>query len=486
MWPALGVRVAALAIPSMSCFGAADYRCSSDAECTWDDRSGVCEATQYCSYSDPECPTGRRYSDQAGALADRCVAAPPEDTDEGSSSEAASSTSEADTSSGSASESGATTSVPQPVCGDGRPEGDERCDDGNEVDGDGCNVDCVPSGVPRWDPEAIVFSGAPGADLYLEDVDLRPDESIIAVGREQRTDLDALFVLLTGDGQLMWSRQYDRDVDDRAAAVSAGVGSEIFVVGRSQSTTSQGWIAVIEPATGDVELSEWTVRPFASSVAYMHPSVLVVGGYGDGTLGARQFDEMMLPLAIAESAGTGNIAAVVADGVRDIAWASGTSAGRARVMRLVPGDPEPLVTLLEGPDGSGAQGLAYADGMLVLAGYLDFGMRDGWLQSVAVTGEPGWSWSSRDPSEDEVEDVAIAPTGHVLAAGFTTEFGQDATVWKLGPDGELLWTWVPEDLWGNDDIARGIAVRPDGDLVVVGERTADDGARDGWVIRLTP
>ena len=37
-----------------------------------------------------------------------------------------------------------------PACGDGQLGADEVCDDGNPVDGDGCNVDCQPSGRLLW------------------------------------------------------------------------------------------------------------------------------------------------------------------------------------------------------------------------------------------------------------------------------------------------------------------------------------------------
>ena len=36
-------------------------------------------------------------------------------------------------------------------CGDGIVDDGEECDDGNRVDSDGCNVDCVPSGSVRWE-----------------------------------------------------------------------------------------------------------------------------------------------------------------------------------------------------------------------------------------------------------------------------------------------------------------------------------------------
>jgi cysteine-rich repeat protein len=34
---------------------------------------------------------------------------------------------------------------PEPVCGDGELAGDEQCDDGNALDGDGCQADCTLS-----------------------------------------------------------------------------------------------------------------------------------------------------------------------------------------------------------------------------------------------------------------------------------------------------------------------------------------------------
>ena len=74
----------------------------------------------------------------------------------------------------------------------------------------------------------------------------------------------------------------------------------------------------------------------------------------------------------------------------------------------------------------------------------------------------------------------------VIACGFTTALAQDARVWKLSPEGELRWTWTWAEPWPNDDVARAVAVRGDGDIVVVGGRTADDGATDAWIVRLAP
>ena len=36
------------------------------------------------------------------------------------------------------------------VCGDGVVDPGEACDDGNNVNGDGCNQDCALPGQPQW------------------------------------------------------------------------------------------------------------------------------------------------------------------------------------------------------------------------------------------------------------------------------------------------------------------------------------------------
>ncbi len=53
------------------------FGCESDDQCQVDSAAGVCETNGYCSFADPECPSGRRYSDLAGGgLAGLCVNAP--------------------------------------------------------------------------------------------------------------------------------------------------------------------------------------------------------------------------------------------------------------------------------------------------------------------------------------------------------------------------------------------------------------------------
>ena len=47
-----------------------------------------------------------------------------------------------------------TTGMSAPVCGDGVQEGEEECDDGNAIEGDGCLSNCTREQVPRWRADA--------------------------------------------------------------------------------------------------------------------------------------------------------------------------------------------------------------------------------------------------------------------------------------------------------------------------------------------
>lgn len=57
------------------CGPAKTFTCTEDAECRDGDRLGTCEPDHYCSFPDPECPSGRRYGARASSeLANECVA----------------------------------------------------------------------------------------------------------------------------------------------------------------------------------------------------------------------------------------------------------------------------------------------------------------------------------------------------------------------------------------------------------------------------
>ena len=72
--------VIAVAGVALGCANRNSYICASSDQCVLGGQHGVCEPSSYCSFTDPSCPSGRKYEPNAGAgLAGTCVMvdAPP-------------------------------------------------------------------------------------------------------------------------------------------------------------------------------------------------------------------------------------------------------------------------------------------------------------------------------------------------------------------------------------------------------------------------
>lgn len=88
----------------------------------------------------------------------------------------------------------------------------------------------------------------------------------------------------------------------------------------------------------------------------------------------------------------------------------------------------------------------------------------------------------------DVAGIAVSEAGDVFVA--TTEDAADGgraivTRRLSGTDGQTVWTEVFEgDLPGGDDVATGLSLSPDGDVVVAGHVRIADGDNDIWVRKL--
>jgi hypothetical protein len=60
------------AIGLAGCLRAADYRCTSAADCGM---QGTCQPGGHCSFADPSCASGQRFGELSGAAAGQCVGA---------------------------------------------------------------------------------------------------------------------------------------------------------------------------------------------------------------------------------------------------------------------------------------------------------------------------------------------------------------------------------------------------------------------------
>jgi Lectin C-type domain len=64
------LHTALICLLASSCLRSTEYRCEGDTSCGG---GGTCESTGFCSFSDPDCSSGRRYNASAGSLAGTCT-----------------------------------------------------------------------------------------------------------------------------------------------------------------------------------------------------------------------------------------------------------------------------------------------------------------------------------------------------------------------------------------------------------------------------
>lgn len=88
------------------------------------------------------------------------------------------------------------------------------------------------------------------------------------------------------------------------------------------------------------------------------------------------------------------------------------------------------------------------------------------------TGVPLWTNYYSGPSSDGVASLAVDACGNVVAAGFESVSGQlDWRVHKYGASGNLLWSLSYAGTNNTDDEAAGVALTPNGHVLVAGYET---------------
>jgi uncharacterized delta-60 repeat protein len=85
-----------------------------------------------------------------------------------------------------------------------------------------------------------------------------------------------------------------------------------------------------------------------------------------------------------------------------------------------------------------------------------------------------YRWNHTGSSDDVARAVAIGPDGNIYAAGYTVNPAPyyDVVVLSLTPDGQLRWDRVHQSQFGGEDSASAIAVDGDGNIYTAG--TGDD------------
>ncbi|MBC8073388.1 MAG: hypothetical protein IAG13_34025, partial [Deltaproteobacteria bacterium] len=92
----------------------------------------------------------------------------------------AGSTSSSDAETSASADSGSDTTTGE-GCGNGVVDGPELCDDGDGIDGNGCNNDCAPSGRELW---TVTYDGVEHLSDRPSGLAVASDDSVLVVGYE--------------------------------------------------------------------------------------------------------------------------------------------------------------------------------------------------------------------------------------------------------------------------------------------------------------
>ncbi len=161
-------------------------------------------------------------------------------------------------------ESSSTTDPLMPVCGDAHVDPGEMCDDGNLVDGDGCDIGCVPSDPGQW-------SYVGGPLTMLRALALAEDGSVLAVGQYGNPFAFeanvSILRALDADGELVAENDAIVPGDSYAVDVARDVGGRFWVFG---GRVTNAWVYRIDGRETDQinygETDAWNAGQFAEDL----------------------------------------------------------------------------------------------------------------------------------------------------------------------------------------------------------------------------
>jgi cysteine-rich repeat protein len=481
-------RPAAFAVIAIAaCLRAPGYQCEDDTQCTRQ-ADGVCVADA-CAYPDDACDgTALRWDEHGPSeLAGSCV--------------------DGDATSGGSGDEG----PPVSQCGNGEVDALEDCDDGNRDAGDACHPQCVVPGTVLW---TVTYD----AEAHSEDkgfgVAIDPaSQSFYVAGFATVSMLDGQDTLLQKrwieDGSLQWSRTQggearlddtgenvaiDRDGNPILVGTLFGetTGGDVFVRGfdagggtrwtymhdeqgdydiaNGVAVTSTNTIVVVgNIAIGD-DRDVWMTRLDASGAVIGTPIVRGHLGTWDEALDAdADADGWLVTGRLTDDSDQATVWTARYDRDGELLWEDLATA------ELVGNEARGVGMGLDRMGGSATGGVLGND--IFVRRYDAFGAIG---TTITVAG----------PAEmhDEAADVAFAPDGSYVVAGFidfaTDGFATaDSWIRKYAPDGTEEWTDTYDGPAHEIDKALAIAVTEDYSAIVVGYETVPGQARDVWMRR---
>ncbi|MEZ4452191.1 MAG: DUF4215 domain-containing protein [Nannocystaceae bacterium] len=347
-----------------------------------------------------------------------------------------------------------------PHCGDGVVGGAEACDDGNEVDGDGCNVTCLESGHEIW---TDLYPGRDTGDAVAHGVAVDHDGSIVVVGEQFVVGENANIWIAkySSEGDVLWTRTVIGEGGGTDIARGVAVDSEgSYVITGELAVKGEGgnlWLAKLDPGGTEV----W-------SLTYNGPADL--GDVGNA-VAVDSMDNIWVVGSEYHLIGLDDIVVQKRDPSGALVWAK---------------------TLDNKAGNDRAWGVAVASddsGYVVGSVYEPIGLADLWVRRYTASGTDIFTktWDQA-AGNDVARAVAVDGDDNLVFTGevYVPNGLANIVTRKLTDTGVEVWTQIYDSAGSDNDIGHGIAVAPDGTLVVAGEEyTANDFAAC-WVRKMSP
>jgi cysteine-rich repeat protein len=338
------------------------------------------------------------------------------------------------------------------LCGNGVIDEGEACDDGNTINGDGCNADCQPSHELAW---SVVYDGGHGDDC-AEAVATDAEGNVVAVGWTTTSSgtTDVWVRKFDPNGEELWTRTVDGPSGGhdrgRAAAVD-GQGNALvggFVTGSPQEGRNL-WVRKLDPSGETL----WT---------HVHG-----GDFGgdDVAYGLAALPDDSVLIAGEETIETGNT----------VIW----------LRRLDAQGEEIWTKTIEGSAGaldSARDVVVGPSGDIAVTGWLTT-MGEGrlvWVRKIDDAGNEIWTKTFNGGAQNGNlgNGVALTSAGAVVVTGSSRKGTDSSTeMWTRlwDSEGEEVWTETFASLDGGSDVGNGVAVGTDDQIAVLG--TFSNGGR---------
>ncbi len=338
------------------------------------------------------------------------------------------------------------TGASDPRCTDGTLDPGEQCDDGNDIDGDGCNRDCRISGQLEW--QETFGSGFGEVDQAFA-VAPEADGTVVVGGyvSDAAGSRDAWLARYAADGSLLWNHVLPGPGggnDEIRALVSDGEGN-VYAAGYQNGPEGQGhdaWLAHYDLDGNEVLVTVYNGPDsghdmFNGMVADAEGN-LVLGGYSNSVAGGN-----------------------------DVLLRKVTTDGMVLWSRTFPG-PNGGTDLVWDVEVSPA-------GNIYAAGYREGPAgeaRNAWLAKYDTDGNEIWlrSFNGPDSLDDYIVGITVVGDDDVVASGYftATTFPWQAIVRRYDSLGMIVWTDLYEGATTEGAHGFGIETDVDGNLVMVG------------------